>query len=65
MPTTDGAAIKCDYFLVVTLSFTSFVTKGYVPKVIVPFTLTHQLQDDYNLEQQEDDDLKKAIDLLY
>ena len=62
MPTTDGAAIKCDYFLVVTLSFTSFVTKGYVPKVIVPFTLTHQLQDDYNLEQQEDDDLKKAIE---
>ena len=61
MPTTDGAAIKCDYFLVVTLSFTSFVTKGYIPKVIVPFTLTHQNLDDYNLQQKEDEDLKKAI----
>ena len=61
MPTTDGAAVKCDYFLVVTLSFTSFVTKGYIPKVIVPFTLTHQNLNDYNLEQKEDEDLKKAI----
>ena len=62
MPTTNGAAIKCDYFLVVTLSFTSFVTEGYIPKVIIPFSLTHQLQDDYNLEKKEDDDLKKAIE---
>ena len=62
MPTTDGAAIKSDYFLVVTLVFSSFVTKGYIPRVIVPFTLTHQLQDDYNLEQKEDEDLKKAIE---
>ena len=61
MPTTDGAAVKCDYFLVVTLSFTSFVTKGYIPKVVVPFTLTHQNLNDYNLEQKEDEDLKKAI----
>ena len=62
MPTTNGAAIKCDYFLVVTLSFTSFVTEGYIPKVIIPFSLTHQLQDDFNLEKKEDDDLKKAIE---
>ena len=62
MPTTDGAAVKCDYFLVVSLLFSSFVTKGYIPKVIVPFTLTHQLVNDYNLEQKEDDDLKKAIE---
>ena len=62
MPTTDGAAVKCDYFLVVTVSFTSFVTKAYVPKVIIPFALTHQLQEDYNLEQKEDEDLKKAIE---
>jgi hypothetical protein len=62
MPTTNGSAIKCDYFLVITLSFTSFVTDSYIPKVIIPFALTHQLQDDYNLEKKEDDDLKKAIE---
>ena len=62
MPTTDGAAIKCDYFLLVSLSFTSFVTEGYIPKVCIPFTMTHQKQNDYSLEQKEDEDLKKAIE---
>ena len=62
MPTTDGAAIKCDYFLLVSLSFTSFVTQGYIPKVCIPFTMTHQKQNDYSLEQKEDEDLKKAIE---
>ena len=62
MPSSDGASIKCDYFLIVTLNFGSFVTKGYIPKVCIPFTLTHQTQDDYDLEQKEDNDLKKAIE---
>ena len=62
MPTTDGAAIKCDYFLLVSLSFTSFVTQGYIPKVCIPFTMTHQKQNDYSLEQREDEDLKRAIE---
>ena len=62
MPTTDSAAIKCDYFLEITVTFNSFVTKEYKPKIIIPFTLTHQLQEDYDLEQKENDDLKKAIE---
>ena len=62
MPTTDGAAIKCDYFLLVSLSFSSFVTQGYTPKVCIPFTMTHQKISDYSLEQREDEDLKKAIE---
>ena len=62
MPSTDGAAIKCDYFLEVTISFDGFVTKGYLPKIIIPLTLTHQLQNDYVLEQKEKDDMKKAIE---
>ena len=62
MPTTDGAAIKCDYFLLVTVSFSSFVTQSYIPKVCIPFTLTHQMINDFNLEQKEDEDLKKAIE---
>ena len=62
MPSTDGAAIKCDYFLEVTISFDGFVTKGYLPRIIIPLTLTHQLQNDYVLEQKEKDDMKKAIE---
>ena len=62
MPTTDGAVIKCDYFLTVSLSFTSFVTQGYIPKVCIPFTMTHQKLSEYNLEQKEDEDMKKAIE---
>lgn len=62
MPTTDGAAIKCDYYLLVSLSFSSYVTQSYIPKVCIPFTITHQLQSDYNLEQQEEKDMKQAIE---
>ena len=61
MPTTDGAAIKCDYVLLVSLSFSSFVTQGYIPKVCIPFTMTHQIYNDANIEEREDDDMKKAI----
>ena len=62
MPTTDGAAVKCDYYLLVTVSFSNFVTQSYLPKVCIPFTLTHQLTNDYSLEQKEDEDLKRAIE---
>ena len=62
MPTTDGTIIKCDYCIIVTLYFYSFVTSGYLPKVTLPISLTHQTQDEYNLERQEDEDLKRAIE---
>ena len=62
MPTTDGTIIKCDYIINVILHFDSFVTSGYLPKVTLPISLTHQTQDEYNLEKQEDEDLQKAIE---
>ena len=62
MPSMDGVIIKCEYNIVVTLYFNSYVTNGYLPKVSLPISLTHQTQDEYNLEKQEDEDLQKAIE---
>jgi len=62
MPTVDGSIIKCDYRITVTLYFNSYVTSGYLPKVTLPISITHQLQEDYNLERREDEDLQKAIE---
>ena len=61
MPTTDGAAVKCDYVLLVSLSFSSFVTQGYIPKVCIPFSMTHEIRSDFSLDEKEDEDMKKAI----
>ena len=63
MPSTDGAIIKCEYSISVTLFFDSFVTSGYLPKVILPISLTHQTIDEFRLEKQEDEDLKTAIEI--
>jgi hypothetical protein len=62
MPSTDGVIIKCDYRIVVTLYYDSFVTSGYLPKVTLPFSVTHQTQNEYNIEKQEDEDLQRAIE---
>ena len=62
MPSVDGAIIKCDYRILVTLYFNSYVTSGYLPKVTLPIILTHQSQEDYNLERKEDEDLQRAIE---
>ena len=62
MPSTDGVIIKCEYHLEVTIFFDSFVTSGYLPKVNLPISITHQRQDEYQIEKQEDEDLQKAIE---
>ena len=62
MPSTEGAIIKCEYEIVVILYFDSYVTNGYLPKVCLPISLTHQSQEEYNIEKQEDEDLQKAIE---
>ena len=62
MPSVDGAIIKCDYRVIVTLYFSSYVTSGYLPKVSLPICITHQSQEDYNLERKEDEDLQRAIE---
>ena len=63
MPSTDGAIIKCEYSISATLLFDSFVTSGYLPKVTLPISLTHQTMDEFRLEKQEDEDLKAAIEI--
>ena len=63
MPSTEGAIIRCEYCISVTLHFDSFVTSGYLPKVFLPISLTHQTMEEYNIEKQEDEDLKKAIEI--
>ena len=62
MPSVDGAIIKCDYRIMVTIYFNSYVTSGYLPKVTLPISITHQSQEDYNLERKEDEDLQRAIE---
>ena len=62
MPNTYSQVIKCEYFLIVSLDFSSFVTKGYLPKVCLPLFICPQSIDEYNKETKEDADLKKAIE---
>ena len=62
MPSLDGVILRCDYNISVTLYFESFVTSGYLPKVTLPITLTHQSQEEYNYEKIEDEDLQRAIE---
>ena len=62
IPSLDGTIINCHYNILVTLFFNSFVTEGYLPKVTLPISLTHQSQEEYNYEKIEDEDLQKAIE---
>ena len=48
MPSVESLAIKCYYFLVVTLDFAPMLPQQYLPKVIFPIHLNHQEMQDYN-----------------
>ena len=61
LPTVDALTISCQYFLVVSCYFNSFVTEGYRPTVNMPITITHQLLNEYKAGENEDADLQKAI----
>ena len=61
MPSVDSVAIKCFYFLVVTLDFTAMISQQYIPKVSFPLHLNHQEMQDYDMEQKETEDLNAAI----
>lgn len=62
MPSTYSNVIRCEYYLIVTLNFASFVTQSYLPKVSLPIVFNHQSEKDYNLEEKEKEDKKKAIE---
>ena len=61
MPSVDSPAVKCYYFLIVTLDFAEMITQKYLPKVSFPIHLNHQEIQDYELEQKETEDLNAAI----
>ena len=61
LPTVDALTISCQYLLVVSCYFDSFVTEGYRPTVNMPITITHQLLNEYKAGENEDADLQKAI----
>ena len=44
----------CNYFMIVSLDYASFVTDKYLPKVSLPFTLNHQSISDYEKEKKEE-----------
>ena len=66
MPSAYSNIIRCEYFLVVSLDFSGLVTKGYLPKVILPIVLNHDPGKEKVKEKnegiEEDEDLKKAIE---
>ena len=54
MPTVNSDSIICNYFMIVSLDYASFVTDKYLPKVTLPFTLNHQSISDYEKEKKEE-----------
>ena len=61
MPSVNGFTVVCEYSIKVTLYFAKFVTNYYRPRVILPVTISHQLAEEYSLEQMEKDELEKAL----
>ena len=61
LPTVDSLTISCQYFIIVSCYFDSFVTEGYRPTVTMPITITHQQMNEYQAGQNEEVDLQRAI----
>lgn len=61
MPSVSGFTVVCEYCIRVTLYFAKFVTNYYRPRVVLPVTISHQLAEEYSLEQMEKDELEKAL----
>ena len=52
LPSIEGGIIKCDYRIQVSLYFDSFVTSGYRPRVSLPIIITHQFQDENDIQNE-------------
>ena len=50
LPSMESRIIKCDYRIQVSLYFDSFVTSGYRPRVGLPIWITHQSQEESNIQ---------------
>lgn len=69
MPSVESVAIKCYYFLVITLDFAQILPQQYLPKVIFPIHLNHQeMHDNTNskvqIEKPEDLNAPVAVSLM-
>ena len=62
LPSTYSKIIRCEYFMVVKLDFSGLITKGYLPKVVLPIVLNHDPEKEKQEGINEDEDMKKAIE---
>jgi len=62
IPSVDGGIIACEYYLKVTAYYDSFVTKAERPRIILPIYMVHKTDGNILLNQQESEDLAKAIE---
>ena len=63
LPSCNSNLIKCEYKIQVSLDFESYVPYANKPRVFLPLSITHQLIEEYRIEKQEENDLKKAIEI--
>ena len=61
MPSVNGTLIKCDYFIKVTAYFSSMVSYSYRPRVIVPLSITHQVQSEYIAEAEMRRQIEESV----
>lgn len=61
MPSVNGTLIKCDYFIKVTAYFSSMVSYSYRPRVILPLSITHQVQSEYIAEAEMRRQLEESV----
>ena len=61
MPSVDSLAIKCSYFLVVTLDFAQMIPAQYSPKITFPIHLNHQEMQDIILQTQNHQEIRDNI----
>lgn len=53
--------IECQYKIKITCYFKGMVGYDNRPRIIAPLSMTYQLNDDFQLEQKENEELKKAL----
>ena len=63
MPSCNSNLIKCEYKIKISLDFDSYVPYANKPRVFLPISITHQLIEEYSIEKQEENDLKKALEI--
>ncbi len=61
MPSVNSTLIKCDYFIKVTGYFSSMVSYSYRPRVVLPLSLTHQVESEYIAEAEMRRQIEESV----